>query len=126
MAEETVTINAAVGILGDVIQAALWPVDVHVRNFVDSNRETVLVWAIAEDNGKFDETNFFQWNTSGTEPAPPKVNRMNDFELRSEPYRNTVPKDSPSVTWVYTIYINKSGQRIGIDPEVDNLPPGGP
>jgi hypothetical protein len=124
MAEDFITINAAVAILGDVIQAALWPVTVQVTNFVHTNRDTVLIWQIAEDNGKFDLENPFQWNTSGTTPEPPAVQRVDDWTLQSEPYKNTATGEA--VKWVYTIHINKAGQRIGIDPEVDNLPPGGP
>lgn len=124
MADEVVTINTAVAIMGQVIQAALWPLKVQVTNVVHTDRSTVLKWVIAEDNGKFDQKQFFQWNTSGTTPQPPVVRWVDEVTLQSDPYQNTAAGES--VTWVYTIYISKAGQKIGIDPEVENLPPGGP
>lgn len=116
------TINTSVMVMNDVIFASLGPIDVQVTNFVHTNEETILVWSIPEGGGVFDADNPFTWNTRNTEPAPPAVSRVNDRQLQSEPYKNTVEGNAP-LTWVYTVRISKAGQRIGIDPEVDNLPP---
>ncbi|HJQ37408.1 MAG TPA: hypothetical protein VKB93_09735 [Thermoanaerobaculia bacterium] len=116
------TINTSVMVMNDVITAALGPINVQVTNFKHTNEETILVWNIPEGGGMFDPDNPFTWNTMNTDPDPPAVKRVNDRQLQSAPYKNTVAGDA-TLTWVYTVRINKAGQRIGIDPEVDNLPP---